>query len=100
MATEKSPIQFIPIDSPQLGFSIRIVNILESNDIHLLGELLEESYWELRLLRNFGPACEREVREKLGKFGLRLKDDPKTYTLENPCPFCGHLSEPKGEEHF
>lgn len=90
MADKKTTQLAIPLDSPKLGFSMRLLNSLEGNGIRSLKGLLRKRSVDLLNFRGFGATMEREVREKLARFGLKLKDDPKTYEIANPCPFCGH----------
>lgn len=93
MAKVKESIKSIKTDSSKLGLSNRVSNILESNGILRLRDLLRKSYWELARYRGFGASSERELREALSRFGLRLKDDPRSYQIANPCPLCGHKRE-------
>jgi len=58
-----------------LEFSVRSRNCLEIANIKTLGQLAEVSIDELMQIKNFGKKSLTEIREKLGQYGLKLKDD-------------------------
>jgi DNA-directed RNA polymerase subunit alpha len=64
----------LPIEELQL--SQRSYNCLKREGIHSIGELVARSETDLLDIRNFGVKSIGEVKEKLGDFGLTLKDSP------------------------
>lgn len=85
----------LSIDNQRIGFSVRVINILESAGILTLKDLMNWSIDELRLLRNFGDASRGEVRNVLSQMGLRLKDDYPLEVHGDTCPFCGQKIQRK-----
>lgn len=59
-------------------FSVRSRNCLEQENIKTLGELASRRASELLAIKNFGRKSLTEVREKLGEYGLALKDEEVT----------------------
>ena len=55
--------------------SVRVVRIFEFHEINSIEELTQLSADDLLGLRNFGKTCLTEVREWLGKQGLKLRGD-------------------------
>jgi hypothetical protein len=60
----------LPISA--LGLSTRALNGLHSDDIHFVGELVEQSEKSLMRLANFGRKALAEVKAALESRGLRL----------------------------
>ncbi len=62
----------LPID--ELDLSTRAMNIFSRNNIKTIYQLIQLSEQELNSMRNMGVATMVEVKEKLSKFGLRLRN--------------------------
>jgi DNA-directed RNA polymerase subunit alpha len=56
----------------ELNLSVRATNCLESENIHVVRDLVTRSEEQLLEVRNFGETTLAEVREKLADIGLRL----------------------------
>jgi DNA-directed RNA polymerase alpha subunit len=67
------PIRLRPIED--LGLSVRSYNALKRQSVDLISDLCNCSEAELLNLRNFGPPSINEVKDKLTKLGLSLRDD-------------------------
>jgi len=61
-----------PLD--QIELSVRSRKALEALKVATLGELAGKTEAELLACRNFGQTSLTEVRERLGEYGLRLRD--------------------------
>jgi hypothetical protein len=58
----------------ELGLSGRAEGCLRRANITTIRDLARRSAEELRAIRNFGDACLREVQQKMGDRGLRLRE--------------------------
>ena len=58
----------------QVDFSIRARKALEILDVHLLGDLAAKTEGELLACKNFGQTSLVEVRQRLGEYGLALRE--------------------------
>ena len=56
----------------ELKLSVRAMNCLESENIHLLRDLVQRNEDQLLEVRNFGETTLNEVRERLRELGLHL----------------------------
>lgn len=60
-----------------LDFSMRAINVFQTNQIFTLGQLISYSEEDLMYMTNFGNTTLNEVVEKLKNFGLELTDQRK-----------------------
>lgn len=67
---EKFPILRNSISD--LNFSVRVRNRLKRMEIRSIAQLVQHTADKLLEIRNFGPTCLDEVRQKLAKIGLSL----------------------------
>lgn len=79
--TEVEKLLAKPID--ELEFSVRSFNCLKRQQINTVGELAECNETDLLDIRNFGNKSIIEVKVKLAKLGLRLKDAPADFSLDS-----------------
>jgi len=61
----------------ELGLSVRAFNSLKRDGINTIGELMEMSEEDLRMVRNLGLKCFREIQEKLEEYKKYLKVEPE-----------------------
>ena len=64
----------LPIED--LDLTVRSYNCLKREGIHTVGELVARSEADLLDIRNFGAKSIDEVKDKLTRMGLSLKDSP------------------------
>ena len=57
----------------ELGLSVRSYNCLINAGIKTVGQLVEQSAYDLLRLKNFGLSSLNEVKEVVGSMGLALK---------------------------
>ena len=69
---ENEGVLATPID--QIEFSVRSRKALEGLDVASLGDLAQMSEPELLACRNFGQTSLNEIRQRLGEYGLRLRE--------------------------
>lgn len=67
-----SPLLRMPLD--ELGFSVRVRNVLWNLDCHTVGDLLGFSRLDLMRCKNFGRKSLREIDAVLASVGLKLRD--------------------------
>jgi tetratricopeptide (TPR) repeat protein len=58
-----------------LKLSARTTNCLDSRGISIVRDLVALTHEQLLEIRDFGPTCLNEVREKLNQMGLKLRGD-------------------------
>ena len=58
-----------------LEFSARSANCLKRAGIETVAELIEKDLSNLMTIKNFGKKSADEIDEKLGQFGLALKNN-------------------------
>ena len=72
----------LPIE--ELDLTVRSYNCLKREGIHTVGELVARSEAELLDIRNFGAKSIDEVKDKLTRMGLALKDSPPGFDPARP----------------
>ncbi len=79
----------MPFDAPieDLQFTIRTYTSLKRSNIHLVGELLQQSVGALFTIRNFGYKAMAEVTGTLGECGYALTDDTTPRDTSNDINF-------------
>ncbi len=58
-----------------LEWSVRTRNCLTNNDIIHIGDLIQQSEYDLLLIPNLGRVCLDEIKELLATMGLHLKEE-------------------------
>lgn len=72
--TDQALAQDLALPIEELGLLSRSYNCLKREGIHTVGELVARCEADLLDIRNFGTKSIAEIKEKLGGFGLTLKD--------------------------
>lgn len=76
LPTEKSRPAYYDDSIDILDLSVRAEHCLQRAGVETIEQLCEMTEWEVVKLRNMGAKSVKEVKEKLGKLGYKLKDNP------------------------
>ena len=94
--TDQALAQDLALPIEDLGLLSRSYNCLKREGIHTVGELVARSEADLLDIRNFGAKSIAEIKEKLGGFGLNLKDSQADFD----SAAYGGEAEYAGDVHF
>ncbi|HHW84229.1 MAG TPA: DNA-directed RNA polymerase subunit alpha [Actinomycetales bacterium] len=95
--TDQALAQDLALPIEDLGLLSRSYNCLKREGIHTVGELVARSEADLLDIRNFGAKSIAEIKEKLGGFGLTLKDSQGDF---DAAGYGAGESDYAGDVHF
>ena len=70
---QKELLDKLKMDVKDIGFTVRAMNCLSQENIHIVGDLVQRTEAQMMKCRNFGKKSLEEIKEKLQEIGLALE---------------------------